>query len=159
MAQSSDAMLEKLTNRDYQYGFVTDIDSDTAPPGLNEDIVRLISTKKNEPQWLLDWRLKALVRFMDMLENDVEPTWASVKYPKINYQDIIYYSAPKNSEQIESLDQLDPHRCDCVSLRDRRLSQVEDLGVGDRGRRHRVSLERGIPAGSGRCQQLEQGSG
>jgi Fe-S cluster assembly protein SufB len=108
MAQSSDAMLEKLTNRDYQYGFVTDIDSDTAPPGLNEDIVRLISTKKNEPQWLLDWRLKALARFMDMLENDTEPTWAKVEYPKINFQDIIYYSAPKQSENIGSLDELDP---------------------------------------------------
>ena len=108
MTQSSDAILEKLTNRDYQYGFVTDIDSDTAPPGLNEDIVRLISAKKNEPQWLLDWRLKALARFMDMLENDTEPTWAKVQHPKINYQDIIYYSAPKQSEQIGSLDQLDP---------------------------------------------------
>ena len=59
MTESSDAMLEKLANRDYQYGFVTDIDADSAPPGLNEDIVRLISSKKNEPQWLLDWRLKA----------------------------------------------------------------------------------------------------
>ncbi|MFB3117219.1 MAG: Fe-S cluster assembly protein SufB [Myxococcota bacterium] len=108
MTQSSDAMLEKLTNRDYQYGFVTDIDSDSAPPGLNEDIVRLISAKKNEPQWLLDWRLKALARFMDMLENDAEPTWATVTHPKIDFQDIIYYSAPKNSEGIESLDQLDP---------------------------------------------------
>ena len=83
MTQSSDAMLKKLANRDYQYGFVTDIDADSAPPGLNEDIVRLISTKKNEPQWLLDWRLKALARFMDMLESDVEPTWANVDYPKI----------------------------------------------------------------------------
>jgi Fe-S cluster assembly protein SufB len=108
MAQSSDAMLEKLTNRDYQYGFVTDIDSDSAPPGLNEDIVRLISTKKNEPQWLLDWRLKALARFMEMLENDTEPTWAKVDYPKINFQDIIYYSAPKQAEKIESLDEIDP---------------------------------------------------
>jgi Fe-S cluster assembly protein SufB len=108
MAQSSDAMLEKLANRDYQYGFVTDIESDTAPPGLNEDIVRLISTKKNEPQWLLDWRLKALARFMEMLENDTEPTWAKVEYPKINFQDIIYYSAPKQSVNVESLDELDP---------------------------------------------------
>jgi Fe-S cluster assembly protein SufB len=101
-------MLEKLTNRDYQYGFVTDIDSDSAPPGLNEDIVRLISAKKNEPQWLLDWRLKALARFMDMLENDVEPTWAKVHYPKIDFQDIIYYSAPKQAKKLESLDEVDP---------------------------------------------------
>jgi Fe-S cluster assembly protein SufB len=108
MARSSDTMLEKLTNRDYQYGFVTDIDSDSAPPGLNEDIVRLISAKKNEPQWLLDWRLKALARFMDMLENDVEPTWAKVHYPKIDFQDIIYYSAPKQAKKLESLDEVDP---------------------------------------------------
>ena len=108
MTQSSDAMLEKLANRDYQYGFVTDIDSDSAPPGLNEDIVRLISTKKNEPQWLLDWRLKALARFMDMLENDAEPTWAKVHYPKIDFQDIIYYSAPKQAAKIQSLDEIDP---------------------------------------------------
>ena len=108
MTQSSDAMLEKLTNREYQYGFVTDIDSDTAPPGLNEDIVRLISAKKNEPQWLLDWRLKALARFMDMLENHTEPTWATVHYPKINFQDIIYYSAPKQVAKLESLDEIDP---------------------------------------------------
>jgi len=108
MTQSSDGMLEKLANRDYQYGFVTDIDADSAPPGLNEDIVRLISTKKNEPQWLLDWRLKALARFMDMLERDVEPTWAKVDYPKIDFQDIIYYSAPKQAKKIESLDEVDP---------------------------------------------------
>ncbi len=108
MTQSSDAMLEKLANRDYQYGFVTDIDADSAPPGLNEDIVRLISTKKNEPQWLLDWRLKALKRFFDMLENDTEPTWAKVDYPKINFQDIIYYSAPKQAVKIDSLDEIDP---------------------------------------------------
>ncbi len=108
MAQSSDAMLEKLANREYQYGFVTDIDSDTAPPGLNPDIVRLISQKKREPEWLLDWRLKALARFMDMLANDTEPTWAKVHYPKIDFQDIIYYSAPKTLQKIDSLDQLDP---------------------------------------------------
>jgi len=108
MTQSSDAMLEKLANRDYQYGFVTDIDSDSAPPGLNEDIVRLISAKKKEPQWLLDWRLKALARFMDMLENEAEPTWAKVHYPKIDFQDIIYYSAPKQAAKIDSLDEIDP---------------------------------------------------
>jgi len=108
MTQSSDAMLEKLANRDYQYGFVTDIETDSAPPGLNEDIVRLISAKKNEPQWLLDWRLKALKRFFEMLENDTEPTWAKVHYPKINFQDIIYYSAPKQAVKINSLDEIDP---------------------------------------------------
>jgi len=112
MTQSSDAMLEKLANRDYQYGFVTEIDADSAPPGLNEDIVRLISAKKREPGWLLDWRLKALARFMDMLENDAEPTWSTVHYPKIDFQDIIYYSAPKRAAKIESLDELDPQLLD-----------------------------------------------
>ena len=87
--------LENLARADYKYGFVTDIEADQAPPGLNEDVVRLISAKKKEPEWLLDFRLKALKRFFEMLEEDTEPTWAKVDYPKIDYQDIIYYSAPK----------------------------------------------------------------
>jgi Fe-S cluster assembly protein SufB len=133
MTQSSDAMLEKLANRDYQYGFVTDIDADTAPPGLNEDIVRLISSKKNEPQWLLDWRLKALARFMEMLENDTEPTWAKVDYPKINFQDIIYYSAPKQAVKIESLDEIDPQL----------LETYEKLGISlnEQKRLHGVAVD------------------
>jgi len=133
MTQSSDGMLEKLANRDYQYGFVTDIDADSAPPGLNEDIVRLISSKKNEPQWLLDWRLKALARFMDMLENDTEPTWAKVDYPKINFQDIIYYSAPKQAVKIESLDEIDPQL----------LETYEKLGISltEQKRLHGVAVD------------------
>jgi Fe-S cluster assembly protein SufB len=133
MTQSSDAMLEKLANRDYQYGFVTDIDADSAPPGLNEDIVRLISTKKNEPQWLLDWRLKALKRFFDMLENDTEPTWAKVDYPKINFQDIIYYSAPKQAVKIDSLDEIDPQL----------LETYEKLGISlnEQKRLHGVAVD------------------
>jgi len=133
MTQSSDAMLEKLANRDYQYGFVTDIDADSAPPGLNEDIVRLISSKKNEPQWLLDWRLKALARFMEMLEQDVEPTWAKVDYPKINFQDIIYYSAPKQAVKIDSLDEIDPQL----------LETYEKLGISlnEQKRLHGVAVD------------------
>ncbi len=133
MTQSSDAMLEKLANRDYQYGFVTDIDADSAPPGLNEDIVRLISSKKNEPSWLLDWRLKALARFMEMLENDVEPTWAKVEYPKINFQDIIYYSAPKQVKKLESLDEVDPQL----------LETYEKLGISlsEQKRLHGVAVD------------------
>ncbi|MFP6624826.1 MAG: Fe-S cluster assembly protein SufB [Myxococcota bacterium] len=100
--------LEKLARADYRYGFVTDIEADQAPPGLNEDVVRLISAKKKEPEWLLDFRLKALKRFFKMLEEDTEPTWAKVDYPKIDYQDIIYYSAPKPQKQLESLDEVDP---------------------------------------------------
>jgi len=102
------AQLEKLASADYKYGFVTDIEADQAPPGLNEHVVRYISAKKNEPAWLLDFRLKALRRFLEMLEEDAEPTWAMIDYPKIDFQDIIYYSAPKAAAEIESLDEIDP---------------------------------------------------
>ncbi|MCH7707133.1 MAG: Fe-S cluster assembly protein SufB [Myxococcales bacterium] len=108
MSESPNAELEKLANREYQYGFVTDIEEDRAPPGLNEDIVRLISSKKEEPEWLLKWRLKALRRFLKLLENETEPTWSHVHYPKIDYQKIVYYSAPKQNVQLESLDEVDP---------------------------------------------------
>ena len=83
--------VESLVNREYQYGFVTDIESETAPRGLNEDIVRLISGKKQEPEWLLAWRLKAYRRWLEM----TEPHWGNVAYPPIDYQNIIYWSAPK----------------------------------------------------------------
>ncbi len=108
MAESQNATLEKLAAREYPYGFVTDIDSESVPPGLNEGIVRLISSKKNEPEWLLAWRLKALARFFEMAASESEPTWAMVDYPKIDFQKIIYYSAPKQSVKLESLDQVDP---------------------------------------------------
>jgi len=108
MAESQNAALEKLSEREYQYGFVTDIESESVPPGLNEGIVRLISSKKNEPEWLLAWRLKALARFFEMAAQESEPTWAMVDYPKIDYQKIIYYSAPKQRAQLTSLDEVDP---------------------------------------------------
>ena len=108
MSESSNAALKNLTEREYEYGFVTNIDADSAPPGLDEDIVRLISAKKEEPEWLLAWRLKALQRFMEMLEEEAEPTWANIRYPKIDYQSIIYYSAPKQAKKLESLDEVDP---------------------------------------------------
>src|SRR5688572_22973745 len=101
---SDDDTLQKATSGDYQYGFVTDIESETVPKGLNEDIVRLISAKKEEPEWLLDWRLKAYRHWLTM----TEPTWANVKYPKIDYQDAYYYSAPKLKKQPKSLDEIDP---------------------------------------------------
>ena len=104
----ADPTLEKLIEGEYQYGFVTNIETDQAPPGLNEDVVRFISAKKNEPEWLLEFRLKALQRFLEMLEDETEPEWAQVEYPKINYQDIIYYSAPKQNPELESLDEVDP---------------------------------------------------
>jgi len=104
----ADATLDKLIDGEYRYGFVTDIESDQVPAGLNEDVVRFISAKKNEPEWLLDFRLKALARFLEMLENETEPEWAQVDYPKIDYQNIIYYSAPKQKPELESLDEVDP---------------------------------------------------
>jgi Fe-S cluster assembly protein SufB len=103
----SDA-IEQLANRDYEYGFVTPIETERAPKGLSEGTVRLISSKKNEPGWLLDWRLRAYRRFLEMLERDAEPTWAMVRYPRIDYQDMYYYAAPKQQEKLESLDQVDP---------------------------------------------------
>ena len=100
----SNVELHELTQQEYKYGFVTDIESDTAPPGLNEDIVRLISAKKEEPQWLLEWRLKAFRHWLTMKE----PTWANVSYPPIDYQSISYYSAPKQKKKLNSLDEVDP---------------------------------------------------
>ncbi|MBK7257445.1 MAG: Fe-S cluster assembly protein SufB [Ignavibacteriae bacterium] len=96
--------IESLANREYKYGFVTDIESDAAPRGLSEDIVRLISSKKGEPEWLLEWRLKAFRHWLTMKE----PTWANVSYPAIDYQDMIYYSAPKQKVAPKSLEEIDP---------------------------------------------------
>ena len=96
--------IEELANREYKYGFVTDIEADSAPRGLNEDIVRLISSKKNEPSWMLEWRLKAYRYWLTMKE----PSWANIHYPAIDYQDAIYYSAPKQKKKLGSLDEVDP---------------------------------------------------
>jgi Fe-S cluster assembly protein SufB len=96
--------IEQIASQEYKYGFVTDIESDVAPPGLNEDIIRLISSKKEEPQWLLDWRLKAFRHWLTMKE----PMWANVHYEPIDYQSISYYSAPKQKKKLNSLDEVDP---------------------------------------------------
>ena len=88
----------------YKYGFVTDIESDMAPKGLNEDIVRFISAKKDEPEWMTQWRLDAYKRWLTMQE----PVWARVNYPKIDFQDLYYYAAPKRSPGPKSLDEVDP---------------------------------------------------
>jgi Fe-S cluster assembly protein SufB len=101
---TSTETIEQLANREYKYGFVTDVETETIPKGLSEDIVRLISQKKNEPQWLLEWRLKAYRLWLTMKE----PTWQNVKYDPINYQDIVYYSAPKKKKALNSLDEVDP---------------------------------------------------
>ena len=96
--------IDRLARQEYQYGFVTDIETDTVPKGLNEDIVRLISKKKQEPEWLLEWRLKAFRHWLTMKE----PRWANLRYPAIDYQNAYYYSAPKIKEQPKSLDEIDP---------------------------------------------------
>ena len=94
--------------QDYKYGFVTEIEADTAPPGLSEEIVRWISAKKNEPEFLLEWRLKAYRHFMSLLDKEQTPQWVNVHYPPIDYQSIIYYSAPKLKAELSSLDEVDP---------------------------------------------------
>ncbi len=96
--------VEQLASKEYKYGFVTDIEEDRIPPGLSEDVVRIISAKKNEPEWLLEWRLKAYRMWTEM----AEPTWHNVRVSPINYQDIIYYSAPKKKPQLSSMDEVDP---------------------------------------------------
>jgi Fe-S cluster assembly protein SufB len=97
-------VLEETVSRDYQYGFVTDIETDVVPKGLNENVIRLISQKKNEPEWMLNWRLKAYAHWLKM----EEPEWANVKYPPIDFQDIIYYAAPKKKAKVNGLDEVDP---------------------------------------------------
>src|SRR5688572_11747560 len=96
--------IHQTVNSEYKYGFVTDIEADEAPKGLNEDTIRFISAKKNEPEWMLEWRLKAFNQWLKM----EEPHWANLKYPKIDYQEIIYYSAPKQKINPKSLDEIDP---------------------------------------------------
>ena len=101
---TSTQTVEQLANREYKYGFVTDVEEDQIPRGLNEDIIRLISAKKNEPEWLLEWRLQAY-RFWQTM---TEPSWHNVHFPPIDYQNIIYYSAPKQKPKLNSLDEVDP---------------------------------------------------
>lgn len=96
--------LEQLSKQEYKYGFVTNIEQEIAPKGLNEDIIRMISAKKNEPEWLLEWRLKAYRHWLTMKE----PKWQNVHYPPIDYNDISYYAAPKQTNKAKSLDDIDP---------------------------------------------------
>ncbi|MEY4007077.1 MAG: putative iron-sulfur cluster assembly protein SufB, partial [Gemmatimonadota bacterium] len=98
------ASIETLVNKEYAYGFVTEIESDTIPPGLSEATIRLISAKKEEPEWLLEWRLKAFRRWQTM----TEPRWPNVTYEPIDYQAHTYYSAPKSVKPLQSLDEVDP---------------------------------------------------
>ena len=106
--------MEAATGK-YKYGFVTDIESDKAPKGLNEDIIRFISAKKDEPEWMLAWRLKAYEKWLTM----ESPDWAKLNIPPIDYQDVYYYSAPKDAEKLKSLDEVDPEL----------LATYEKLGI------------------------------
>src|SRR5215467_16079776 len=111
----------------YRYGFETLIESEKAPKGLSEDIVRYISAKKNEPEWMLQWRLEAYRRWLTM----TEPTWAKVHYPKIDFQDIYYYAAPKKTPGPKSLDEVDPEL----------LATYEKLGIPLREREVLLGIE------------------
>lgn len=117
MAESTlNLKVENLVHRQYEAGFITDIEADTIPPGLDEDVIRLLSSKKNEPEFMLEWRLKAYRHWLEMKE----PKWAHVHYPPVNYQDIVYYSAPKAKKGgPKSLDEVDP----------KLLETYEKLGV------------------------------
>jgi len=118
--KSANDTLEELAGREYKYGFITDIESDTVPPGLNEDIIRVISAKKNEPKFMLEWRLKAYRHWAKLEKTQAEPKWAMVHYPAIDYQSISYYSAPKNKgDAPKSLAEVDPEL----------LNTYEKLGI------------------------------
>src|SRR6266478_5475028 len=101
--------VEDLTKKEYKYGFVTDIESDSIPAGLNEDVIRVISAKKHEPEFMLEWRLKAYRYWAKLEKSQAEPKWANIHYPPIDYQKIIYYAAPKaKDDRPKSLEEVDP---------------------------------------------------
>ena len=139
----------------YKYGFVTDIESEKAPKGLSEDTVRFISAKKNEPEWMLDWRLEAYKRWLTMRE----PTWARVDYPKIDYQNAYYYSAPKK-KALASLDEVDPEilqdlreaRHSAARAGNARRRRAPARGERARGGRRRVRFRFGRHHLQGRAQ-------
>ena len=110
-----DKILSEVTSKAYEFGFTTDVESDKVPAGLNEDVIRLISAKKNEPEWLLEWRLDAYRSWLTM----TEPEWAHVHYTKPDFQAISYYSAPKKKPVLSSLDEVDPEL----------LKTMERLGI------------------------------
>ena len=134
MSTSTDK-IQELVDKEYEYGFVTDIEQNTIPKGLDENVVRVISEKKDEPAWLLEWRLKAYRHWLTV----TEPTWANVHYPKIDYQDIRYYSAPKqfdDKDKPKSLDEVDPEL----------LKTYEKLGISleEQGRLAGVAVDAGF---------------
>ncbi len=134
-------LLEEITSSEYKYGFVTDIEADEAPPGLDENIVRFISAKKSEPEWMLEWRLKAFRLWKEM----TEPKWPNVHYPPIDFQAIKYYSAPKKKKTVKSLDDIDPELRNTferlgISLSEqKRLAGVEEASEGNESSEARAS--------------------
>ena len=111
-----------LSGMEYKWGFTTDVETELAPKGIDESIVELISKKKNEPQWMLDWRMRAYKHWEKINKNHKEPTWAKVNYPPIDYQDIYYYAAPKSmTETPKSLDDVDPEMLETFEKRPKTL--------------------------------------
>ncbi|MEI6947413.1 Fe-S cluster assembly protein SufB [Paraflavisolibacter sp. H34] len=115
MENQSNEIIEQIAEKEYEFGFVTDIEMDVVPPGLNEDVIRFISQKKNEPEWMLEWRLKGYNAFL----KEPTPTWQNFEMPEIDYQAISYYAAPKTKKKLESLDEVDPEL----------LATFEKLGI------------------------------
>ena len=101
-------VVHDLASRDYEWGFVTDIEEDRIPKGLGEDVIRLISARKQEPEFMLEWRLNAYRYWAGQEKKQAEPKWANVRFPPIDYQAITYYSAPKQKKKLNSLEELDP---------------------------------------------------
>ena len=131
--------LESLVNRRYEHGFVTDIETESLPPGLDEDVVRAISARKNEPEFMLEWRLKAYRLWREMRE----PTWAHVQYPPIDFEEISYFAAPKSDkDRPKSLDEVDP----------KLLETYDKLGIPlhERARLAGVAVDAGLADGDGR---------
>ena len=134
---TQDITTSEIIDREYSAGFVTDIESEKIPAGLSEDVVRLISKKKNEPEWLLDWRLKAYRHWLTM----TEPTWQNVHYPPIDYQSIVYYSAPKQKKDgPKSLADVDPKLLETYEKLGVPAARARAPGRGGGGRRLRQRL-------------------
>ena len=104
MENTSNDIIEQIAEKEYEFGFITDIEMDIAPPGLDEEIIRFISKKKNEPDWMLEWRLKGYNAFL----KEKMPTWQNFDLPPMDFQGISYYAAPKNKKKYNSLDEVDP---------------------------------------------------
>src|SRR5260370_39048114 len=136
--------IRDLADREYKWGFVTEVEEERVPKGLNEDIIRVISAKKNEPEFMLQWRLKAYRHWASLEKAQAEPKWANVKYRPIEYQEIVYYSAPKQKPGLTSLEDLDPEI----------LRAYEKLGIPLEEQKHLAGVavgaevDRGSPATS-----------